>query len=60
MPGMERMRAVLIRMENGEPLDPAWTPLIHPPELATANHCLEEQNSCFRWRWLWLLPPAHA
>jgi hypothetical protein len=57
---MQRMRAVLVRNDNGQPLEPAWNPLIGYPEINEANQRLTNNGAIFHWRWLHSLPAASS
>lgn len=46
-----RHRAVLINTSTGEPIDPAWQPLIDPMELEDGNRRLAHNGLAMQWRW---------
>lgn len=49
---MSTRRIQLVDIRSELPLDPAWSPTIHPEEIVSANSLLAERNLPFRWRFI--------
>ena len=49
---MERRRAVMINTVTGEPIDPAWRPMLAIDELPEANALMARNRLHFTWRWI--------
>lgn len=46
---MPRSRALLVRNDNQQPIDPHWLPLLDPAELEQANRNLKERQLPWHW-----------
>lgn len=49
---MERRRAQMIDITTGQPIDPAWMPMLAIDELEPANARMAHNNLAFAWRWV--------
>jgi hypothetical protein len=57
---MQRYRAILVDFTTSQPLCGDWTPTILPDEIEEANQRLQQQQSCYRWRWLDRVTTLHG
>jgi len=48
---MERRRAVMIDTRTGQPLDPAWRPMLGLHELEPANALMQKNQLSYQWQW---------